>query len=388
MQTGSMRCSKCGFTQIASPTCKSCGTAVNGQPDVMSQPQAQVKPIQNITPAQPKPVKDISQNANKEEPPAATTNTDQVRQLFFHGTGGSLFGIQMVNAFLTIITLGIYHFWGKVKVRNYLMSQTEFEGDRFAYHGTGKELLIGFLKAAVVFGSFYLLLNAIPYLSGTVAKVAAFVLAYSLLLMFIPVAMVGSRRYRLSRISWRGVRFSFRGEVVDFIKIFLKGTLLTVITLGFYTPIFDVSRYAFMASNSYFGNQKFAFDGQGGDLLGSYVLAALLTLPTLGLYWFWFAAKKQRYLWDHTSLGTARFHSTVTGGALLLLSLGNLFLLIFTLGLGWPWVMTRSVRFAFTYLTLEGPLDLDIIQQEAQAASPTGEGLDSILDLDTGLDAA
>jgi uncharacterized membrane protein YjgN (DUF898 family) len=66
----------------------------------------------------------------------------------------------------------------------------------------------------------------------------------------------------------------------------------------------------------------------------------------------------------------------------------NLLLLIFTLGLGWPWVMIRNLRFAFTYLTLEGPLDLEAIQQEAQAASPTGEGLDSILDLDTGLDAA
>jgi uncharacterized membrane protein YjgN (DUF898 family) len=78
----------------------------------------------------------------------------------------------------------------------------------------------------------------------------------------------------------------------------------------------------------------------------------------------------------------------VTGGALFLLSLGNLLLLIFTLGLGWPWVLARNVRFAFTYLTLEGALDLDTIQQQAQAASPTGEGLDSILDLDTGLDAA
>jgi uncharacterized membrane protein YjgN (DUF898 family) len=384
---------------MASPTCKSCGTAVDGQPVVKPRPVAPVKPIESRTPVQPKPAQDMSQNINKEDPqekvtevmtkpPVAPIDTNQVRQLFFHGTGGSLFGIVMVNAFLTIITLGIYHFWGKVRVRNYLMSQTEFEGDRFAYHGTGKELLIGFLKAAVVFGSFYLILNAIPYLYGTVAKVAAFVLAYGLLLMFIPVAMVGSRRYRLSRISWRGVRFSFRGEIVDFIKIFLKGTLLTVITFGFYTPIFDVKRYAFMASNSYFGNQKFEFDGNGMDLFGSYILAALLTLPTLGLYWFWFLAKKQRYLWDHTSIGAARVRSTVTGGALFLLSLGNLLLLIFTLGLGWPWVLARNVRFAFTYLTLEGALDLDTIQQQAQAASPTGEGLDSILDLDTGLDAA
>jgi uncharacterized membrane protein YjgN (DUF898 family) len=385
---------------MASPTCKSCGTAVDGQPAVKPQALAQPKPIQNVTPpAQSKPAQDIGQKVSQEDPqekatevmtkpPVAPTGTDQIRQLFFHGTGGSLFGIQMVNAFLTIITLGIYHFWGKVKVRNYLMSQTEFEGDRFAYHGTGKELLIGFVKAAIVFASFYLLLNSVPYLPGVAAKVVVFVLAYSLLLTFIPVAMVGSRRYRLSRISWRGVRFSFRGEVVDFIKIFLKGALLTVVTFGFYTPFFDVRRYAFMASHSYFGNQKFEFDGQGSDLFGSYILAVLLLLPTLGLYWFWFTAKKQRYLWDHTSIGASRFHSTVTGGALLLLSLGNLLLLIFTLGLGWPWVMVRNVRFAFTYLTLEGQLDLDTIQQEAQAASPTGEGLDSILDLDTGLGVA
>lgn len=400
MQIGSMKCPKCGYTQMASPSCKSCGTAAGGQTTAKPRPQGQVKPIENVILTQTQP----SQNVDKEnekpaelkeevtevmaKSPATVTDPNPVRQLFFHGTGGSLFGIQIVNAFLTIITLGIYHFWGKVRLRNYLMSQTEFEGDRFAYHGTGKELLIGFFKAAVVFGSFYLLLNSIPYLSGTVAKVVAFVLAYSLLLVFVPVAMVGSRRYRLSRISWRGVRFSFRGHVVDFIKIFLQGTLLTVITLGFYTPFFDVKRYAFMGSNSYFGNQKFEFEGQGKDLFGSYVLALLLSLPTLGLYWFWFTAKKQRYLWDHTSFGAARFRSTVTGGALLHLSMVNLLLLIFTLGLGWPWVMIRNLRFAFTYLTLEGLLDLEAIQQEAQAASPTGEGLGSILDLDTGLDAA
>jgi uncharacterized membrane protein YjgN (DUF898 family) len=117
-------------------------------------------------------------------------------------------------------------------------------------------------------------------------------------------------------------------------------------------------------------------------------VAIFSLLPTLGLYWFWYLAKKQRYLWDPTSLGTARFHCTVTGGKLFLLGLGNLFLLVFTLGLGWPWVMVRKARFALTYLILEGPLDLAAIQQDTQAATATGEGLGSILDLDTGLDAA
>ena len=55
-------------------------------------------------------------------------------------------------------------------------------------------------------------------------------------------------------------------------------------------------------------------------------------------------------------------------------------LLVVTLGLGWPWVVARGIRFTFTYLTLEGSLDLASIQQEAQTASAMGEGLAGLLD--------
>lgn len=378
-----LKCAKCGLMQLPSPTCKSCGTALDGQARRPSPPLAQVG-----RPVAPSPR--LAQPPPKTHwgPPEGGTEVGRIRRPSFHGTGGSLFGIHIVNIFLTIVTLGVYYFWGKVRVRSYLLSQTEFEGDRFAYHGTGKELLIGWLKAALVFGVTLGLLIVVPDLLGVgvVLKAVAAVLAYSIILLFVPVAMVGARRYRLSRTSWRGVRFSFRGRVVDFIKLFVGGALLTGITLGLYYPIFETRRHAFMVSHSYFGNRKFHFDGQGRDLFGSYVLALLLTLPTLGLYWFWFLAKKQRYFWDHTSFATARFHSTVTGGRLLLLSLGNLLLLVVTLGLGWPWVVVRNIRFAFQYLTLEGPLDLAGIQQEAQVAFATGEGLASLLDLDTGFD--
>ena len=58
--------------------------------------------------------------------------------------------------------------------------------------------------------------------------------------------MVGARRYRLSRTSWRGIRFSFRGHVWALIKIFILGSFLTGLTLGLYYPFFLVSRQAFM----------------------------------------------------------------------------------------------------------------------------------------------
>jgi uncharacterized membrane protein YjgN (DUF898 family) len=52
--------------------------------------------------------------------------------------------------------------------------------------------------------------------------------------------------------------------------------------------------------------------------------------------------------------------------------------------MAWPWVRVRNIRFAFRYLSLEGHLDLDTIQQQAQVASATGEGLAGFLD--TGFD--
>jgi uncharacterized membrane protein YjgN (DUF898 family) len=385
--------------QLPRPTCKSCGNPLDGRasrqipappaaPRPISPPSPRAGPIYKTDKAPPFLAEEIPASAAQEFPPLLGDDTDRTHGFFFYGTGGALFGIQIVNILLTILTLGIYYFWGKVRVRSYLLSQTEFAGDRFAYHGTGKELLMGFLKAVLLFWVpiLGLLVGTEILEASPVVKAAAKGLAYILLFVFIPVAMVGARRYRLSRTSWRGIRFSFRGRVIDFIKLFIGGSLLTGITLGLYYPFFDTRRYAFMASHSYFGSQRFHFDGRGRDLFGSYLLALLLTLPTLGLYWFWFQAKKHRYFWEQTSLGQARFRSTVTGGRLLLLGLGNLLLLILTLGLGWPWVLVRNVRFAFQYLTLQGSLDPAAIKQQAQVASATGEGLASFLDLDTGFD--
>jgi len=284
--------------------------------------------------------------------------------------------------FLTVISLGVYYFWAKVRVRKYLSSESEFDGDRFAYHGTGKELLVGFLKAALVFGVPLILLGLIQEFLVRIPGLRAVlgVLTYAAVLVLIPFAVVGARRYRLSRTSWREIRFSFRGQALDFIKLFVTGSLLSSMTLGLYYPFFEMRRHGFLVSHSYFGNQKFDFDGKGRDLFGSFVVVILLTVPTLGLIWFWYQAKKQRYFWEHTSFATARFHSTVTGTRLFFLTLGNLLLTIFTLSLGWPWVMVRNVRFAFRYLTIEGPLDLSRIQQEAQAATATGEALAGFLD--------
>jgi uncharacterized membrane protein YjgN (DUF898 family) len=309
-----------------------------------------------------------------------------VRRFSFHGEGGSLFGIHIVNIFLTLLTFGVYYFWAKVRTRSYLLSQIEFEGDRLAYHGTGKELLIGFIKAALLFGIPYLVLQFLPKLidtAGMLDVVAGFVSA-GLILMLIPFSIISARRYRFSRTSWRGIRLSVRASTDEFIKLFMGGWLLTLITLGVYYPFFETRRYAFLTSRSFVGNRQFEFDGVGSDLSSSFLLAYFLLPFSLGLSWLWFSAKRQRYYWDHTTCGPARFHSTLTGWRFFRLKLGNLLLLVMTLGLAWPWTVMRNLRVSLSNLTLEGPIDLDSIRQDPGTAATTGEGLTQWLD--TGFD--
>jgi uncharacterized membrane protein YjgN (DUF898 family) len=351
-------------------------------------------------------------------PPAETdSQPDPVRKLRFHGTGGSLFGIHIVNMLLTGLTLGIYYFWGKVKVRNYVFSQSEFEGDRFAYHGTGKELLIGWLKGMAILGAIYGVSFAVLYLLGerSVSGQVLYLLfpLPPLLFGLVPIAIAGAWRYRLSRSSWRNIRFSFRGHTREFMKLYAPGLLLTMITLGFYSPIFACKIRKFLLDRTWFGTTPFTYDGEGKDLFWPYVKAVLLTILTalslvgllLGLAgatmgvaevviiililtltplgrlpMFWYAARQHRYHWSHTRFGGANCRCEITGGSLFWLEFVNGILLVVTLGFAQPWVLVRTVRFMFERISLHGSLDLAAIEQEAREAGATGEGIADLLD--------
>ena len=372
------------FRKPNAPGAPGAARPVAPPPPPAGSPSPAAPPSPPAPPMPPPPPVDLRSPPPGPEVPASTG----IRRPRFHGSGGTLFGIHVVNVLLTLVTVGIYYFWAKTRIRGYLSSQTEIESDRFAYHGTAKELLLGTLKAVLVFGLPILLLNVVRDVLDVplLFKVVAGVVSGSLLFVFFPIAMVGARRYRLSRTSWRGIRFSFRGRVWELIKIFILGSFLTGVTFGLYYPFFLVSRQAFMVSHSYFGSERFAFSGRGRELFGSFVVAILLTLPTLGLCWVWYVALKRRFFWDHTHFTAARFSCSVTGGALLGLWAVNVLLLVCTLGIAWPWVRVRNIDFAFRNLALIGPLDLARIEQQAQQAGSLGEGLSGFFD--SGFDLA
>lgn len=351
------------------------------------------------------------------------------RQAAFYGSGGTLFGIYLRNVLLTILTLGVYYFWAKNRTRTYLVSQCEFESDRFAWHGTGKELFKGGLRLLLVGLPLAFLAFVLPVLWDTVwTQILSQVVFIFVYVVLVPLAAVSSRRYRLSRISWRGIRFSFRGKPRDFAKVYFSGSFLTGITFGLYYPYWQTRIRKYMTDHSYFGNMKFGFDGDGKELFKRFLLllaAIVATVAFLGLsfarvvtsafakgerapdfvrallgltgplllagaiilvVWLWFAAFRHRYNWGHTTFGTARFKSAVTPGPLFLLVLTNLLLTVVTLGIAIPWTMVRSAKFYFSNIHLEGPLDVSAVVQEAQKAGTTGETIADALDIDFGLE--
>jgi uncharacterized membrane protein YjgN (DUF898 family) len=338
----------------------------------------------------------------------------------FWGRGRTLFGIFIVNTFFSLLTLGLYSFWGRVRIRQFLSSQTSFAKSRFSYHGTAQELLKGWSKALIVFGLPYAFLSFVPFLSDQIPTWIPNVLAGTMVLCFIPIAVVGSHRYRLSRTSLGTVRFSFRGRVSEYMKIWFLGILLTVLTAGIYFPFFENTRRKFLVAHSYFGNRHFTYDGTGGGLLRIYAKTLGFTLLILvgvigmsagpeflssitrwprddwqGLFlnsvfltgllallipWFYLQAAKQRYQWNHSDFGDAHFQFSASTWNLFELRLTNFLMLILTFGLAWPWVQVRNLQFLYYHLSLQGPLDFQRIEQEALDASPVGEELAGYFD--------
>jgi uncharacterized membrane protein YjgN (DUF898 family) len=299
----------------------------------------------------------------------------------FQGDGRTLLNISFMNLLKTVFTLGIYRFWAKTNVRQYIWSQTLFSGDRFSYQGTGKELLNG----GVRFGGVIVLLGLINvYIFFNVGSVEGELFSDLLSLIFlvmIPALLVGAWRYRLSRSAWRNIRFSFRGKGMDAFVLYLIGLVFTVLTLGLYWPFFKMKSEKFWRENSWFGDVQFDFSGIGKDFFKKYILAILLTPLTLGFYLFWFTADLKRYLWSHTHVGGATFHFPIQGKDYMKLKVTNFFILLFTLGVGFPWVVVRNQKFLTDNLVLAGNIELNSIVQEMKTSGAFGEEALDVMDI-------
>ena len=325
------------------------------------------------------PLQEPVVTAQPEPEASSLPNNESSYRMGFQGDGRTLFGINFINLIKTIFTLGFYRFWAKTNVRQYLWTQTLFAGDRFSYHGTARELLRGAVRFGLIF-LLFVAVSAYTYLEiGWKEGELVGNIATGAIMLWIPFLMVGAWRSRLSRTSWRGIRFSFRGEGRQALSIYFKGYLAVPLTLGLYWPYFKMETENFWRENSWFGDVQMRFSGKGKDFLKKFIFALILTPLTLGFYLFWFQADLSRYLWSHTHIGGATFNFPIKGRDYFNLKIGNFFIIILSLGLGYSWVVVRNRKFISDNLTLAGTVELNRVVQEMKDSGAFGEeGMDMI----------
>jgi len=296
----------------------------------------------------------------------------------FLKNNGEFFKLYLKTLLFSVFTLGIYSFWGRVAITRYIYNHTSFGKQAFDYHATGKEMFIGFLKGigilAAAAGIFFGLITVIPFL-----RMPLTVIVYLGVLLFLaPFIMIGKWRFWLSRSSYCNVRFSNSGEYNELRGIWIRGLLLSMLTIGFYLPVLQNRIQKYFTNHTRFGTLKFAYSGKDGEYFKMAIVGMLLTIVTLGIYSFWYAAKLNRYIMSHTTINGRAFKSTMTGGSLFYLSISNLFIVLFTLTLGFPVAVNRMYAYFFSNITLDAnPDDLATVAATMDSgASAFASGLE------------
>ncbi|MBM3502426.1 MAG: DUF898 domain-containing protein [Alphaproteobacteria bacterium] len=137
----------------------------------------------------------------------------------FEASFGEFMRLTLATAALTVVTLGIYRFWAKTRVRRFLWSHTRVGGTPLEYTGTGVELFVGFL---VVFVGLLLPIGVLFRLDeilglDVVTQGLINLLLFAIIGFLSGIAIFRARRYRLSRTRWRGIRGSMTGSSVAFV---------------------------------------------------------------------------------------------------------------------------------------------------------------------------
>src|SRR6266566_3931732 len=284
----------------------------------------------------------------------------------FSASAGEYFRIWIVNLALTIVTLGIYSAWAKVRKRRYFYGHTRVDGESFEYRANPIAILKGRLIAVAVIAVFY--------------GVGYFAPLFQLLL-WIPLAilapwlLVRSFAFNAYNTAYRNVRFRFEGTYRACLKIVLVHGWL--VFTGLLYPYLKHRLIRFVAENHRYGTTPFeiadfkkpfisaywnAF-GLGILLMGALFTAAMwagaagtkssvISIGTRVLFYagafllfVYIRARTTNAIWNAVRIGPLSFESSLRARDLIWLYLSNLLAIAFTLGLATPWAVVRAMRY-------------------------------------------
>ena len=343
-------------------------------------------------------------------------NNTRREAITFSATGSEYFRIWIVNLLLSIVTLGIYSAWAKVRRNRYFYSSTHLAGSSFEYHGNAVAILKGRITALVLIAGYNIAFQISP-LIGFVMLI--------LMMAVLPWLVWKSLQFKLYNTSYRGIRFGFGGTAREAYKYFLLLPILNTFTAGLLTPFLHQRVKRFQHTQSRFGTSHFSFDATVGSFYKTYLLFFALLLGgfivliafvfgsvfaafasnagaaakagsifgAIAALYAWafivlplFLTMIQNLIWNHTRLQQHQFQSQLTWGRSTFIMLTNLVGIVITLGLFTPFAHVRWLKYRLeaTSLLTQGSLD-DFVAATGEQVSATGEGMVDLLDFDLSL---
>lgn len=356
--------------------------------------------------------------------PSSTQQDMEPRRLpmQFTGTASEYFRIWIVNIALSIVTLGIYSAWAKVRTKNYFYKHTVLDGSCFEYHAVPRQILKGRIIVAACLAAVF------------IAKIYSLQLyAAGLVVLFAisPAIMVMALAFNARNSSYRNVRFAFDGTVKSAYKAYLIGLAVYIFTIGLGFPYFHWRLLKYGISHHRYGNQRFHFHATAkpffslyGRALGILIVSSVtmlvpmfvlkivgaegplvlvvLTYAIMFLLAGYLKARQANLIFGSISISeeaTASMQDTATEtprnehflvadqkvGQVIWLLVGNLAGIVATLGLLIPWAKIRTARYRAEHLHVLAHGDL--VATHSGAPSRSGLVADAATDLgDIGFD--
>lgn len=358
--------------------------------------------------------------------PGASANGVAVQSLSrvpfeFTGKAGEYFKIWIVNILLTILTLGIYSAWAKVRRKRYFYGNTSLQGAHFEYLAEPVQILKGRLIAFGLFVVYIVASNFAPTLAA--------VLAFAFVVLF-PWLVIRALTFNARYSAYRNIRFDFKSGYGKALAVHIGLPILSVLTIGIAYPAYVYHRSKFVVAQTGYGTTPFSFNATMGNFYVTYLLAILIVLggmvlvavigatlsvlPKIAgaaaaepnpafpvLYGFalmlvmalifltaraYIETATANLVWNNAASGSNRFASALDTKAMLWLYLSNAAAILFSLGLLIPWAQIRMTRYRLSRLTLLAAGDLDsFVAKEQEAVAAAGEEIADFFDFDVGL---
>lgn len=331
----------------------------------------------------------------------------------FRGTAGSYFRLFISNLLLTIVTLGIYSPWARVRTRRYFMGYTYLGEHNIDFDASPLSILVARIIIIVV-------LVSLSFIETTFDLIW-YGIGFSLLalLLLMPIALVRGRAFVARHTIHRTVRFQFRLEYLRSMLMFM-GYGLTILPLLYFSflaeeaggdealaylpqiglsfllalflfPLLISMDHRIQIGQLQFGKLEFRYEGGWMRYYGAYIKAFLWFIPyTIGfniiaflllsglsialdlaeetlfvaftvigfinglLFFALLRGALTTLFWDSIRMGEGgRVQSTLIWRQFANILAVNYVLTVLSVGLLYPWARVRAYRYVSEHLTLE-----------------------------------